>query len=220
MARHFTADPHWFHKNKQGTGIIDYCGRPFKNLDEMHESMIELWNGVVKPGDEVWVDGDWTFGKFGPAYELTQRLNGTKFLLIGNHDKFTTTKYKEMGFSQVIRGAHVLELKNGKKVILNHYPEYPDWYLNMNPVFRKTGKEFFDQKIQDKADWLFCGHSHHHWRSKVDKVWYRRIINVGVDVWNFTPVSEERLIAFMEYLENGGIDSYKPPDTVDVRRNG
>jgi len=38
----FTSDLHFYHYN-----IIQFCNRPFKNLHQMHDTLIENWNSVV-----------------------------------------------------------------------------------------------------------------------------------------------------------------------------
>jgi calcineurin-like phosphoesterase family protein len=45
----------------------------------------------------------------------------------------------------------------------------------------------------DTYDFALCGHVHEHWRERVQDG--RRVINVGVDVWGFRPVSLEELLA-------------------------
>lgn len=72
------ADTHFFHEN-----IIKYCGRPFNNVFEMNDKLIENWNKKVKNGDIIIHLGD--FGKKNIS-EIRQRLNGIIILLRGNHD--------------------------------------------------------------------------------------------------------------------------------------
>ena len=53
----------------------------------MDEALIDEWNKIVGPKDEVWVLGDFAFGK--PPYILEQlkRRRGRKHLVFGNHDR-------------------------------------------------------------------------------------------------------------------------------------
>ena len=49
---YFIADTHFNHAN-----IIKYCNRPFKNVYEMNEYIIQKWNSVVKNVDIVYYLG-------------------------------------------------------------------------------------------------------------------------------------------------------------------
>lgn len=76
----FTSDTHFGHAN-----VIDYCDRPFEDVEEMDAEMVRRWNALVKPGDRVYHLGDfaWTLKR---AREIRPQLNGTIRLIIGNHD--------------------------------------------------------------------------------------------------------------------------------------
>jgi len=50
---------------------------------------------------------------------------------------------------------------------------------------------FFERRYEDQGSWLLCGHIHEHWLKK------KRMINVGVDVWDFKPVSVEQILKIM-----------------------
>ena len=65
----------------------------------MDEHIIERWNAVVSPEDEVWHLGD--FGGDGREAELLSRLNGTKYLVKGNHDTAPSEYYRAAGFREV-----------------------------------------------------------------------------------------------------------------------
>ncbi len=80
MAIWFTSDTHFGHKS-----IIDYCKRPFKDVEEMDEALVDNWNSVVRHKDIVYHLGDfaWTVKR---AKEIRPQLNGRIKLIVGNHD--------------------------------------------------------------------------------------------------------------------------------------
>jgi calcineurin-like phosphoesterase family protein len=84
-----TSDSHWNHVNilrftDSNTGKLV---RPeFKDVTDMNETMIRNWNSVVKPGDKVYHLGDVFFGDKEWFKKMWPRLNGSKRLVIGNHD--------------------------------------------------------------------------------------------------------------------------------------
>jgi calcineurin-like phosphoesterase family protein len=81
---YFTADTHFFHSN-----IINLCSRPFNNLENMHKKLIQNWNSCVTNRDEIYILGDFIFKGSGlEANQLLKKLNGRKYLIKGNHDKF------------------------------------------------------------------------------------------------------------------------------------
>lgn len=61
-------------------------GKVFSSVEEMDEAMIENWNSVVKPGDYVYNLGDVTFNMKKYQEGIHPRLNGSKRLIVGNHD--------------------------------------------------------------------------------------------------------------------------------------
>lgn len=77
----FTADLHLGHAS-----IIEHCDRPFRTLDEMHETIIARWNERVASDDTVWLLGDVALGDREQTLPLVRRLNGHKRLVAGNHD--------------------------------------------------------------------------------------------------------------------------------------
>lgn len=84
----FIADTHFFHTSM--LKFVDDQGhriRPFASLDEMHELMVQNWNGLVKDNDYVYHLGDVTFQYHGGFNNLMSRLKGKKRLIVGNHDK-------------------------------------------------------------------------------------------------------------------------------------
>ena len=75
------SDTHWGHDN-----IVRFCNRP----PDHDTLMVERWNDVVGPGDVVLHLGDVCAMSGGKrawwAESIAPLLNGTKLLVLGNHD--------------------------------------------------------------------------------------------------------------------------------------
>jgi calcineurin-like phosphoesterase family protein len=159
----FTSDNHFDHDN-----IIIYESRPFASTLEMNEVMIERWNKVVKPGDQVYHLGDLMLGPGATIRarlaELRRRLNGHVTIILGNHDRGPKT-YLAAGFERAMRSFLCNDGRTGL-INMRHRP----------PVVR--GGDMIH----------LCGHVHSLWKRQDN------VINVGVDVWNFTPVSLDTLL--------------------------
>ncbi|HMS11718.1 MAG: metallophosphoesterase family protein [Microthrixaceae bacterium] len=195
MARWFTSDLHLGHAN-----IIRYCDRPFHSVGEMNAALISRWNEVVAPDDEVWVLGDFAMGRLEETLPLTGALAGRKTLLTGNHDPCWAGKkgrtpdsvaqwrgeYYRAGFETILDGCVELNL-GAKRVLACHFPYRGDSgdhdrYLDHRPS-------------DDGSTWLLHGHIHENGCIE------DRMINVGVDVWDFRPVSESDLVDLIELSE-------------------
>ena len=152
------SDTHFNHK-----GIITYCKRPYANIDEMNAALIDMWNHVVGPTDDVYHLGDFAFRGGWPLKEIYCQLNGNKHLIRGNHDYQNDKVLKLPWKSQ----HDLLKLRHEeKRYVLCHYP-LETWegahrgYLHLH------------------------GHSH----GTLKRVAPHRF-DVGADVWEY-PVSLE-----------------------------
>lgn len=186
MTTWFTSDHHFGHRN-----IIDYCDRPFDSVEEMTEVMIERWNSRVGTGDIVYYGGDFSMGarRGVDLGVILERLNGVKVLMPGNHDEcFKMRKkwekwagvYILSGFDSIIESFWAdIELQ-GVPFRLSHFPYGEE---DSSEVAR-----FVECRPPDDGGWLICGHIHEKWKIK------DRMINMGVDVWDFYPVSEEEIL--------------------------
>ena len=121
---YFTSDTHFQHGN-----IIKFCNRPYSNVEEMNNAIIENWNSVVGPNDIVFHLGDFAWS--GSWHKGLDKLIGKIYLILGNHDIVDfKNSYQEKfeGFSQQI----CINIE-GQRVLLNHFPIlcYPDkcWQL-------------------------------------------------------------------------------------------
>lgn len=115
--RYYIADLHFFHENLN----TQMDKRGFSNVEEMNEYMIKQWNKKVKRQDDVIILGDFSMGKGIDTNEILKRLNGTKCLIEGNHDKFLNDRKFDKTLFRWIRPYEELK-DNKRKVVLSHYP--------------------------------------------------------------------------------------------------
>lgn len=93
----FISDTHFGHGN-----IIKYCDRPFKDVPQMDQHLIKQWNSVVKKNDTVYHLGDFSLGHPKEVVGMiVEELNGNIKLVKGNHDTWSNTVYRELGFKEV-----------------------------------------------------------------------------------------------------------------------
>ena len=95
---YFTADIHFGHKNilkyckKRNEKIVEWARINNKEVNDdniislMDEWLIDLWNTQVSKKDTVYILGDFSFKSAEENKKLLSRLNGKKFLILGNHD--------------------------------------------------------------------------------------------------------------------------------------
>jgi calcineurin-like phosphoesterase family protein len=181
MSYWFTADPHFDHTN-----VIKYANRPFRtstgepDVELMNEQLVERWNAQVGLNDHVYLIGDFYLGKkMERAIQFVQSLNGIKYLVFGNHDKML--RRNKAFLDNFVWAKDFAEIKipdpdaGGAQVItLCHYA----------------------MKVWNKSHygaWQLYGHSH----GSLPDDPHRRQADVGVDNWNYTPVSYEQLKEYM-----------------------
>lgn len=164
--RWFTSDLHFGHEH-----VLNECKRPFPNVNRMDQKLISRYNEVVDNNDIVYILGD--LALVGPSrkswlQEKIERLKGRKRLILGNHDTLSAWDYIEMGFEEVHTN---YKLKIGEAIVLIVHD--PAAITVMPP----------DTSV-------LCGHVHDLWANQIFTR-NRRALNVGVDVNDFKPISEE-----------------------------
>lgn len=167
---YFTSDMHFNHRN-----ILRLCNRPFENINEMNQNLINNWNRTVNKNDEVYILGDFGFFEDNDEVNLIlSQLNGKKYLIQGNHDRFIRDKNKNYHFEWI---KDYYRLKWNKQIfILSHYPMY-EW------------DGFFRGSI------MLHGHIHTNNKDKkqlTDKL--GKIYDVGVDANDYKPISAEEIL--------------------------
>ncbi len=184
----------------------------------MNEALIARWNETVSENDTVYHLGDVLLGKKEESLLLISRLNGTKHLIIGNHDapfppmyKFKQDKidywrqrYLDAGFASIDEVGQI-EIA-GILFYMCHFP-YPGGGDSHDE------ERFSDYRLPDRGVPLIHGHTH---RNTANPITFTRRgtmqIHVGVDQpeWDFAPVSEEQILGLIRaqaFLDDARIRS-------------
>jgi calcineurin-like phosphoesterase family protein len=145
--------------------IIGYCKRPFPHTREMDNVILSRYNSRVQDGDTVYFLGDLFDLQLGKNFSIVERM--------------------------------INKLKGRKILILGSHDylepfKYVEAGFESVHTFLRVG-DFglvHDPAVScvDRSMIFLCGHVHELF--KVQK----NVINVGVDVWNFFPVSEDQIM--------------------------
>ena len=124
-----TSDTHFRHRRIL---IYEAAARPFETVEQMNEELVNRWNAKVGPMDVVFHLGDFGFTSNAQTRTILSKMNGRKFLLLGNHDrqqKLTDEKWVSLGFERVFRNPFLLD----SKFIFSHEPleTIPDGKVNV-----------------------------------------------------------------------------------------
>ena len=147
--------------------VIKYCNRPFSSVEEMDEALIAAWNARVSKTDIVYHLGDFALAHDHRLVRKTLgRLNGQKFLVRGNHDTVTVCK---LGWAAPPE--HItMKTVDGTQLVLCHYA------MRVWPGQHQGAIQIY-------------GHSHGNLPGT------HASCDVGVDCWQFAPVSIEDIKA-------------------------
>lgn len=175
-----TSDTHFRHANilKFTDSTTGALVRPqFADVDAMDEHMIEQWNSVVKKGDIVYHLGDVVIGDKEWFKKNWPRLNGSKRLIVGNHDDI---KFLASGgfFAKVSMWRMFPEFG----LMLSHVP------LHEKSLYRYPSKDGGDCELTEPVP-LLNVHGHIH-QNPSPAGPYRCVC---VEQTNYTPVNIEEL---------------------------
>ena len=112
---YFTSDTHFGHAN-----IIRFCQRPFQDVEAMNEALIANWNQVVGADDIVFHLGDFCIGGSAQWTNALTRLNGKKYLIVGNHDFKNLRQHYETYFEKITMQMYIQV--DQQSILLNHNP--------------------------------------------------------------------------------------------------
>jgi calcineurin-like phosphoesterase family protein len=110
-----TSDQHFNHSK-----IIDYCDRPFDDVTEMNNALVQKYNEHVSTGDVVYHLGDIGFGKM--VFKYIDQLNGKKILIKGNHDRSFSNRDLLQHFSSVHPTLRLTDIPKYEAIDLIHDP--------------------------------------------------------------------------------------------------
>lgn len=84
METFVTSDTHYWHKK-----ILTYQAetRPWTDIREHNQGLIDRHNSIVGPNDEYWHLGDFGFCNAKQTIDILRQLNGKIHFIYGNHDK-------------------------------------------------------------------------------------------------------------------------------------
>lgn len=167
---YFTSDLHIGHAN-----VIKFCERPFKDLDEMHEVLINNYNSVVTDKDEVWFLGDLVYRADNDQIKLYRHFRGHKHVVWGNHDK----KYRSLLEPYFESAQDYKELNYEKhKFVMMHFPIHSWNGRNRGSI-----------------------HLHGHTHGTLPFNPELKRLDVGVDVHNYNPISFEQVLEIVSKVE-------------------
>jgi len=152
--------------------IIKFCNRPFKNEYEMRKILISNHNEVVHSGDTIFHIGDFAMvsaSQYEKLKGIMKQLNGKHHLILGNHDYCKPQRYVDVGFISVHTAMWVEEF------VMVHDPS----------VYCACTQEL---------GILAHGHIHTLYHMIKDK----SVINVGVDMNHFYPITLEEARAMLK----------------------
>lgn len=197
VATFYTADLHLGHVN-----IISFCSRPFASVGEMNEAIIDNWNACVSKYDRVYILGDLVLGKLDETLPLVELLNGTKFLVPGNHDRVFP---QQQGRKPPRAEMFALYESVGLTLLPPQVTDLNGWTLCHFPDIEDELHATRDAQAQRPDRWaawrprtprggeiLVHGHVHTAWKVRGNRV------NVGVDMWDFYPVHENQIRAVIQ----------------------
>lgn len=139
--------------------MLQVIPRPFKSVDHMDSVMIKRFNERVGPDDTTFILGDF-------------------FHKVSGGTKPEDILKQLNGQKILIRGNH--DNRNGVKVVMDSAVIE---YFGQRILLIHDPKDSYNLMANGAVDMMFCGHVHLAWK------YQSFTVNVGVDVWNYYPVS-------------------------------
>lgn len=193
----FTSDWHIDHEN-----ALVYDDRPFSSLDYMHQALITRYNSTVPKDGICYFLGDMG-NRPAEIKKVIEKLNGTRILILGNHDKKPQTMYN-CGFDVVLYNTTLYY--GTEKITLSHCPLLGVYREDTKGMRGMTGTENWHGENRPMARMFSLPdtgqfHLHGHIHSRKGKTSSTKILgkqfDVGVPGNNYTPVSWAQIVSFI-----------------------
>ena len=186
-----TSDLHFGHRN-----VINFCNRPFADVKEMSEKLIENWNSVVTNNDIVFVLGDtFWFNDSRTIKKVLEQLNGKEiYILPGNHCDFDAYHRVDDPRIHLCQDIVCLWLTSADferrhwhrktmEIWMSHYPMMT-WPHRENGAFQLFGHIHSQPGKTEGVDQDLALH----WNQA----------DVGSDYWEWKPVLFEDVLKYMQ----------------------
>ena len=164
----FTSDTHFCHKN-----IIRICNRPFKDVEDMNDQLVENWNKVVHKDSHVFHLGDFALGGVTAWNSILDRLNGNIHLIMGNHDYQNARAIPVDRFASIDDMLQIQIKEDEQFLTLCHYP-------------------FLTWGGYEKGVWNLYGH-YHTQPGHILQGTSCKQYDVGVEQNNYTPLTYQQV---------------------------
>lgn len=175
----FSSDHHFYHRN-----IIVTCNRPFIDIDDMNNALIQNHNMKVTNDDIEYFLGDFIFkNDVNAVIRILKQMNRQKHFICGNHDKIMyDDRIREQFVSFTPNSLKEIRIGN-KYITLSHYAMF---------VWNKSHHNSLN---------LF-GHSH----GMLSQFENSQQLDVGVDCWDYAPVSLDEIKEKLKTLPIRDVD--------------
>ena len=197
--RYFTSDTHFGHP-------LVTALRGFLNNGRLRAEYLDIWQTQTRAAAHAWIkqyvhDNQTSFKAI---CDITRHEN----TIIGNHDRNFRLRFNDMLYEDVFEtiddyceidmelpvldeSGKITVATTQQSIAMSHFPrlsalaeEHGDWPSNWN--------EFADMAPTTEG-WLLYGHTHQDVPDGTDP----RSVNVGLDAWDFKPVSEQQILAWL-----------------------
>lgn len=209
--RFWTSDPHIGHER------VATVFRPFESVKDHDDTLARRWDAVVRDQDIVYVTGDIAINpRRDGAFKWFADRPGIKHLILGNHDPLhplhgsralreRRRAMDEFAYNATagIEGGLIfpswfdvfatidsigMTTINGQKVMMSHFP-----YSGEGS--REIEDRYSEFRLRNEGHALLHGHIHS--KRQVTSV-VNRMIHIGVDAWDWTPVSEAQISYWLQ----------------------